>query len=70
MAIVPMDPNTFEAGPGDYLGQLVSLLARLRGGQKRFLPLLISKINDNIPDLAPSVIPQMYTQTSERQQET
>ncbi|KAI9695164.1 MAG: hypothetical protein M1820_008870 [Bogoriella megaspora] len=59
MAIVPIEPNAFEAGPRDYLEQLVSIISRLRGGQQRFLPLLISKIHETIPDMAPSIVTQI-----------
>ncbi|KAF2230715.1 hypothetical protein EV356DRAFT_326838 [Viridothelium virens] len=55
MAILPMYPEDLELRPREYLSQLVSLLSRLRGGQQRFLPLLLSKINDTIPNLASSI---------------
>lgn len=59
MAIVPMDSNTSESGPRDYLREMISLLSRLRGGQQRFLPLLLSKVNETIPDMTHSVTPNM-----------
>ncbi|KAL9086593.1 MAG: hypothetical protein Q9165_007036 [Trypethelium subeluteriae] len=55
MAILPMYSEDLELGPREYLSQLVSLLSRLRGGQQRFLPLLLSKINDTIPNMASSI---------------
>lgn len=49
MSCVPYEQHTFEFGPRDYLNQLMSLISNLRGGQERYLPLLISKINDTMP---------------------
>lgn len=45
MSCVPFEQHTFEFGPRDYLNQLVSLVGTLRGGQKRYLPLLLEKID-------------------------
>ncbi|KAK4547028.1 hypothetical protein LTR36_001249 [Oleoguttula mirabilis] len=49
MACVPYEHHTFEYGPRDYLSQLMSLISTLRGGQQRYLPLLVSKINESMP---------------------
>lgn len=49
MSCVPFEQYTFEYGPRDYLNQLISLISTLRGGQQRYLPLLISKINETMP---------------------
>ncbi|KAH0537399.1 hypothetical protein FGG08_005798 [Glutinoglossum americanum] len=54
MACVPLDSATFEIGPRDYLMELVNLISTLRGGESRFLPLLLVKINDSLPHLSPS----------------
>ena len=59
MAIVPMKSNTSELGPREYLAELVALISRLRGGQQRYLPLLLSKINETIPDMTMSITPHM-----------
>ncbi|KAJ4333609.1 hypothetical protein N0V87_007459 [Didymella glomerata] len=40
-----------ELGPVDYLTQVVSLLAKLPGGAKKFVPLLIAKVNELRPEL-------------------
>ncbi|KAK5132996.1 hypothetical protein LTR08_008283 [Meristemomyces frigidus] len=50
MSCVPME-NTFEYGPRDYLSQLMSLISTLRGGQQRYIPLLLTKINDTMPSM-------------------
>lgn len=49
MACVPLEQQTFEFGPKDYLNQLMSLISTLRGGKERYFPLLINKINDTMP---------------------
>ncbi|WPG98006.1 Hypothetical protein R9X50_00079000 [Acrodontium crateriforme] len=51
MSCVPYEQHTFEFGPRDYLNQLMSLISNLRGGHERYLPLLISKINDTMPTM-------------------
>jgi hypothetical protein len=51
MSCVPYDQYAFTYGPRDYLNQLMSLISSLRGGQQRYLPLLISKINECMPSM-------------------
>jgi len=51
MSCVPYEQHAFEFGPRDYLNQLMSLISTLRGGQQRYLPLLLSKINDSMPSM-------------------
>ncbi|GAM86180.1 hypothetical protein ANO11243_041910 [Dothideomycetidae sp. 11243] len=48
LACVPVG-STFEFGPRDYLNQLLTMISNLRGGHKRFMPLLQSKMHDNLP---------------------
>jgi SP family general alpha glucoside:H+ symporter-like MFS transporter len=43
--------SQMELGPVDYLTQVVSLLAKLPGGAKKFVPLLIAKVNELRPEL-------------------
>lgn len=52
MSVIPFEQNTFEYGPRDYLHQLMTLISTLRGGQQRYLPLLVAKINDTMPQMA------------------
>jgi SP family general alpha glucoside:H+ symporter-like MFS transporter len=40
-----------ELGPEDYLTQVVLLLAKLPGGATKFVPLLLTKINELRPEL-------------------
>lgn len=59
MACVPIEQNPFSAGPRDYLNQFFVLISRLRGGPDRYLPLLISKASDSIPEqLGTSPLPR------------
>ncbi|TKA71511.1 hypothetical protein B0A49_06877 [Cryomyces minteri] len=52
MSCVPIEQHAFEYGPRDYLNQFLSLISTLRGGQQRYLPLLVTKINDTIPSMS------------------
>lgn len=60
MACVPCEPAGFEVGPRDYLSHFVSLMGRLRGGQERYLPLLLSKVNDALPQGLPQGLPLSF----------
>ncbi|KAF2024174.1 hypothetical protein EK21DRAFT_118045 [Setomelanomma holmii] len=40
-----------DATPQEYLGQIVSLLTKLPGGTSKFVPLLLAKIHELLPDL-------------------
>lgn len=51
MSCVPIESRQFELGPRDYLDQLMTLISTLRGGESRFLPLLVAKIEDSLPTL-------------------
>lgn len=46
--------SSFEFGPRDYLNQLLNLIQSLRGGQKRFMPLLQSKMHETLPSSVPN----------------
>lgn len=48
ISCVPFEQQTLECGPRDYLQRLTTLIARLRGGQQKYMPLLLSKIGDTI----------------------
>lgn len=51
MAYVPMEQQTFQVGPRDYLNRFVELISSLRAGQSRYLPLLLSKIGEVLPNM-------------------
>lgn len=44
------EPPVSDLGPKDYLIYILSLVAKLRGGEDRFLPLLQEKISQNLPN--------------------
>ena len=46
---VPQEDMTFEISPRQHLNDLVLLISKLRGGQQRYLPLLVTKIGDTMP---------------------
>jgi Fungal specific transcription factor domain len=52
---VPMDGNIFEVGPIECLNQFLGLISKLRGGGSRFLPLLVAKISENLPNMVTSI---------------
>ncbi|KAF2095541.1 hypothetical protein NA57DRAFT_13197, partial [Rhizodiscina lignyota] len=53
MACVPQatlaHASSFENGPRDYLNRFIHLISTLRGGQSRYLPLLVNKVNEVLP---------------------
>lgn len=52
MSCVPLETNSFKYGPRDYLTQFLGLISSLRGGDSRYLPLLLAKIDDALPAMA------------------
>ena len=56
MSCVPMNITNFEPGPLDTLTQLINLISNLRGGESRYLPLIIAKIQETLPTAASSII--------------
>lgn len=58
ISCVPLESaDSFEVGPLDYLNQFLNLISKLRGGDSRFLPLLLAKVSENLPSmgLAPMI---------------
>lgn len=51
MSCVPYEQHSFEYGPRDYLNQLMTLISSLRGGQQRYMPLLLAKVHEAMPQL-------------------
>lgn len=51
IAYVPLDSSIFEVGPSEYLHQFLTLISNLRGGDSRFLPLLLAKISEILPTM-------------------
>ncbi len=52
LSMQPASRDPFSAGPREHLHQLLNILTIVRGGDHRFLPLLLSKIHDILPRLA------------------
>ena len=50
ISCVPYEQHTFTYGPREFLHQIMTLISNLRGGQQRYMPLLVSKINDTMPN--------------------
>ena len=51
ISCVPFESQTFEIGPSGYLQQFLNLIASLRGGRTKFLPLLIAKVSETLPSV-------------------
>jgi hypothetical protein len=51
VACIPFSPNTFALGPRDYVSRFLTLFSALRGGQTRYLQLLLAKVSEVLPDL-------------------
>ncbi|OQO12691.1 hypothetical protein B0A48_02154 [Cryoendolithus antarcticus] len=51
MSCVPHEQYSFEYGPRDYLNQFMTIISSLRGGQQRYLPLLLTKVHDAMPTM-------------------
>ena len=50
---VPYDAAEGETqNSHDYLNQLLNLISRLRGGASRYVPLLMSKVQENLPNMS------------------
>lgn len=49
IACVPLDTNVSDVGPSEYLNQFLILISNLRGGDSRYLPLLLAKVSENLP---------------------
>lgn len=58
MSCVPLEPHGFEIGPRDHLNHFIHLMSKLRGGQSRYLPLLLTKINETMPGLQSTAVPR------------
>ena len=65
MSCVPIEQHSFDFGPREYLHQMMTLISNLRGGQQRYTPLLVSKINDTMPDMGYALAPSMTDSTSQ-----
>ena len=65
MSCVPLESRKFEPGPQEYLNSLLALISTLRGGESRFLPLVMAKIRDTLPAIG-SQLPQHLVEKYDR----
>lgn len=68
MACVPCAANALEIGPRDYLNQFIRLISTLRGGESRFLQLLVDKVSDTLPAMN-TYVPRMPREPPDEYQE-
>jgi len=54
-----MESRKLEPSPQEYLNQLLVLISTLRGGELRYLPLVMAKIRDTLPAIG-SALPQQF----------
>ncbi|KAI5458507.1 C6 zinc finger domain-containing protein [Mariannaea sp. PMI_226] len=52
LSLQPPSRDPFAVGPREHLNQLLSIVAIIRNGDYRFLPLLLSKVSEVLPRLA------------------
>ncbi|KAK4944326.1 hypothetical protein LTR10_016212 [Elasticomyces elasticus] len=59
VACVPLTPpaDSTEEAPIEYLNAFLNLISQLRGGSSRYLPLLLAKVSETLPNMAPPVAP-------------
>ncbi|UPX13701.1 uncharacterized protein EKO05_0004200 [Ascochyta rabiei] len=51
VACTSFSPDAFNLGPRDYVSRFLILIQTLRGGQSRYLPLLLAKLQEVLPNL-------------------
>lgn len=64
MSCVPIESCRFEPGPQEYLNQLLLLISTLRGGEDRYLPLVLVKIRDTLPAIGSALPQQLVMKTA------
>lgn len=59
IACVPLDLRSSDsnASPLALLNQFLDLISQLRGGASRYLPLLLAKVSETLPSMAPPINP-------------
>ncbi|KAF2867219.1 hypothetical protein BDV95DRAFT_631340 [Massariosphaeria phaeospora] len=49
VACIPFSPNSLALGPREHVSHFLTLFSALRGGQTRYLQLLLAKVSDVLP---------------------
>lgn len=55
LPFVSVVASQLELGPVDYLIQMITLIAKLPGGSPKFVPLLLAKVNELLPELVKTI---------------
>lgn len=55
----------FEIGPADNLKHFFSLISQLPGGQSKYLPLLVTKVEQTVPSLTTPIARYLHQPTTE-----
>lgn len=55
--VLPLEANSFDLQPAEYLNRFLALLASLRGGRSRFVPLLLAKVAETLPSMPMPILP-------------
>ena len=66
MACVP-NGASYGSAPQQYLNQLLQMLSTLRGGEARYLPLIMAKIRDELPSIASQLPRTLVSQAASAQ---
>lgn len=66
MSCVPLSSQNFEPGPQEYLNQLLTLISTLRGGESRYLPLIMAKIRDTLPAILSALPPDLAKEMADK----
>lgn len=64
MSCVPLESRKFEPGPQEYLNSLLNVIATLRGGESRYLPLVTAKIRDTLPAIGTQLPQHLVSKTA------
>ena len=63
MACVPLETSSFELGPRHYLNECLSLVSTLRGGQARYMPSLLARVDNMLSTVSGPIIPPLIYET-------
>ncbi len=64
MSCVPVETSSLELGPRDYLNEFLTLISTLRGGQAKYVPPLLEKVDAMLSTVSGPIIPPLIYETS------